>query len=99
LTASVLVRHDHGLRQSDRKPYFSAIPATGDLFLDPDIGIKTGGRNRTEEYLLPTELLADGCYQRALGCRLSALPDGNAPQSENRIGKVEGAGTILMDII
>ncbi len=74
-----LVQHHHGLLQSDRKPYFSEIPATGDLFLDPDIGIKTGGRNRTRNTCSRLNYLADGCYQRSIGRRLSALPDGHAP--------------------
>lgn len=52
-----LVRHRHDLRR-DRNPYFSEIPEEGDIFLDPDIGIKTkGSRNQLEKYLRPTELL------------------------------------------
>ena len=50
-----MLRHDHNLRR-DRKQYFAEIPPTGDLFLDPDTGIKTGGRDQIEKYLQATEL-------------------------------------------
>jgi len=38
-----------------RERYFLGIPRTGDLFLDPDTGIKTRGSTH-EKYLLPREL-------------------------------------------
>src|SRR5262245_13189623 len=51
-----LVRHTYSLSQH-RNRYFAEIPPRGDLFLDPDTGIKTGSVRRTECYLLPEELL------------------------------------------
>ena len=51
-----LVRHEHALRQ-DRKRYFSEIPRDGDIFLDPDTGIRTNGNHDLDCYLQPTELL------------------------------------------
>ena len=50
-----LVNHSHDLC-SDRAQYFAEIPPSGDLFMDPDTGIKTGTVKRIEQYLLPTEL-------------------------------------------
>jgi hypothetical protein len=52
-----LVRHKRTLREDrkDRNLYFSQIPQTGDLFLDPDTGIFTSGSKR-EKYLLSKEL-------------------------------------------
>ena len=50
-----LVSHSHDLCR-DRAQYFAEIPSMGDLFLDPDTGIKTGHVTRIEQYLLPTEL-------------------------------------------
>jgi hypothetical protein len=51
-----LVQHDRTLFQERRyrRQYFLNIPLGGDLFLDPDTGIKTGSNN--ENYLLPQEL-------------------------------------------
>jgi hypothetical protein len=52
-----LVQHDRTLFQERRyrERYFLDIPRAGDLFLDPDTGIKTGGSTH-ENYLLPKEL-------------------------------------------
>ena len=50
-----LVSHGRDLCQ-DRARYFAEIPSKGDLFLDPDTGIKTGNVKRIEQYLLPAEL-------------------------------------------
>jgi len=50
-----LVSHNHDLCQ-DRARYFAEIPSKGDLFLDPDTGIKTGNVQRLVQYVLPTEL-------------------------------------------
>ncbi len=52
-----LVQHDRTFLEyrKDRRRYFRDIPRTGDLFLDPDTGIKTGGPTH-ENYLLPREL-------------------------------------------
>jgi hypothetical protein len=54
---SQLVQHGRTLSQDRkaRRQYFLNIPRTGDLFLDPDTGIKTSGSNN-ENYLLPQEL-------------------------------------------
>jgi hypothetical protein len=50
-----LVQHAYELSH-DRRQYFAEIPPRGDLFLDPDTGIKTGSVKRIEHYLLPVEL-------------------------------------------
>jgi hypothetical protein len=52
-----LVHHDKTLR-GQRNEYFSKIPKAGDLFLDPDTGIKTGRQTSSEiyKYLRPPEL-------------------------------------------
>jgi hypothetical protein len=50
-----LVHHTRDLCK-DRKQYLSEIPAVGDLFLDPDTGIKTGYVRQLEKYLLPSEI-------------------------------------------
>jgi hypothetical protein len=50
-----LVSHSHDLC-NDRARYFAEIPPNGDLFLDPDTGVKTGAVKQIEQYLLPTEL-------------------------------------------
>jgi len=52
-----LVQHDRTLFQDrkSRRRYFLNIPRTGDLFLDPDRGITTGGSTH-ENYLRPQEL-------------------------------------------
>jgi len=50
-----IIAHQHTL-QSDRKSYFQEIPGYGDLFLDPDTGIKTGSVKDEYQYLFPSEL-------------------------------------------
>jgi len=50
-----IVIHKHTL-DGDRNRYFDEIPADGDLFLDPDIGFKTGSVKDARQYLKPTEL-------------------------------------------
>lgn len=50
-----IITHERAL-QSDRKRYFLEIQDDGDLFLDPDTGIKTGNVNDQSQYLLPSEL-------------------------------------------
>lgn len=50
-----LVSHSHNLCQ-DRARYFAEIPSSGDLFLDPDTGVKTGSVKQPEQYVLPSEL-------------------------------------------
>jgi len=46
-----------GTLERNRKEYFDEIPRSGDLFFDPDIGIKTGSGNRDiRQYLKPEEL-------------------------------------------
>lgn len=50
-----LVRHHHRLSR-DRAKYFSEIPTGGDIFFDPDTGIKTGRVKQSEHYLTPNEL-------------------------------------------
>jgi len=52
---SQLISHEYDLRQN-RSEYFSEIPSKGDLFLDPDTGIKTGAVQQIEQYLRPSEL-------------------------------------------
>ncbi len=50
-----LVQHARDLTRH-RQSYFAEIPPTGDLFLDPDTGIRTGRVDKSEQYLLPSEL-------------------------------------------
>jgi hypothetical protein len=52
-----LVQHKERLREG-RRLYFSEIPKAGDLFLDPDTGIKTGrdSSNDIYKFLRATEL-------------------------------------------
>jgi len=50
-----LVSHHCDLCEN-RLRYFAEIPPEGDLFLDPNTGIKTGNVKRLEQYLLPSEL-------------------------------------------
>jgi hypothetical protein len=50
-----LVTHECDLCDN-RVGYFEEIPRQGDVFLDPDTGIKTGSVKRLEQYLLPSEL-------------------------------------------
>jgi len=50
-----LVSHRYNLCQ-DRGRYFAEIPSKGDLFLDPDTGIKTGSVKKLEQYVCPAEL-------------------------------------------
>lgn len=40
----------------NRNEYFNEIPPTGDIFLDPDTGIKTGAVKDLRQYLKPEEL-------------------------------------------
>jgi len=42
----------------NRKSYFDEIPQSGDLFLDPDTGIKTSPVNEVQKYLKKEELLS-----------------------------------------
>lgn len=50
-----LITRKHDLRQN-RPRYFAEIPSEGDLFLDPDTGIKTGIVKQPAQYVLPTEV-------------------------------------------
>lgn len=50
-----LVVHKNAL-SGDRKKYFNEIPAIGDLFLDPDTGVKTGKVRTQSQYLIVAEL-------------------------------------------
>lgn len=52
-----LVSHNHDLCE-DRAGYFAEISSKGDLFLDPNTGIKTGSVNRIADYIMPAELIA-----------------------------------------
>ncbi len=49
-----LMQHRHDLCK-DRSKYFSEVSITGDIFLDPDTGIKTGDVRHLEHYLTPNE--------------------------------------------
>lgn len=50
-----IVKHEHDLL-SNRKEYLQeTLKVKGDIFLDPDTGIKTSG-GRMEQYILPQEL-------------------------------------------
>jgi len=51
---SQVVEHKATLDRN-RKEYFDEIPRSGDLFLDPDTGIKTSS-GREQQYLKPDEL-------------------------------------------
>ena len=53
--AKQLVQHHCNLR-SERTQYFAESPPSGDVFLDPDIGIDTGHASHGEKYVLPREL-------------------------------------------
>jgi hypothetical protein len=50
-----LINHDYDLC-IDRSHYFAEIPSRGDLFLDPDTGIKTGRVRIVHHYIHPKEL-------------------------------------------
>jgi len=52
-----IVKHAVTLKD-DRQLYFDEVADDGDLFLDPDTGIKTGPVKDRGQYLLPTELFA-----------------------------------------
>lgn len=51
-----ILRHKSSLAARSR--YFAEIEHRGDLFLDPDTGIDTGGGSPVEKYLKPRELAA-----------------------------------------
>ncbi len=53
---SQIVEHKATLDRN-RKEYFDEIPRSGDLFLDPDTGIKTSS-GREQQYLKPDELFS-----------------------------------------
>ena len=50
-----VVMHTTSLKQQ-RKAYFNEIPAEGDLFLDPDIGLKPLNPSGIHRYVTPQEL-------------------------------------------
>lgn len=50
-----IIRHNASL-DGDRHAYFGEVVSTGDLFLDPDIGIQTGTVKDKRQYLKPSEL-------------------------------------------
>jgi hypothetical protein len=52
---SQLIFHEYDLRL-ERSQYFSEISPSGDLFLDPDTGIRTGAVRQPQQYLQPSEL-------------------------------------------
>lgn len=52
-----IVRHPTTLN-GDRAGYFEEIPKTGDVFLDPDTGIATGGVKNRSQYLFASEIHA-----------------------------------------
>jgi hypothetical protein len=54
VTESQIVRHKAPL--AARNKYFAEITHGGDLFLDPDTGIDTGGGSPIEKYIKPNEL-------------------------------------------
>lgn len=55
IQATQLTQHRYD-SYDNRNEYFLELPKTGDLFLDPDTGIKTGTVKRKEHYLTPNEL-------------------------------------------
>lgn len=55
VSVSELIQHHASL--DDREAYFAEISHSGDLFLDPDIGIATGKRVKDrKQYVLPVEI-------------------------------------------
>ena len=52
---SQVITHNR-LLTIDRPSYFAEITHQGDLFLDPDTGIKTGSVSNLSQYLLPDEM-------------------------------------------
>ena len=54
INANQILRHEFPLVQ--RAPYFNEIDHAGDLFLDPDTGIQTGGNGHPAKYVKPHEL-------------------------------------------
>lgn len=50
-----LIAHENTL-SGDRNKYFNEIPSMGDLFLDPDTGLKTGTVKTVSQYLKAAEL-------------------------------------------
>ena len=54
---SQIVKHKATLDRN-RKEYFDEIPRSGDLFLDPDTGIKTGSVKEIRQYVKPNELFS-----------------------------------------
>ena len=53
---SQIVSHETTLNINKRQKYFEEIPHSGDLFLDPDTGIRTGSVKDSKQYLNPDEL-------------------------------------------
>lgn len=51
-----ILRHEFPL--TERRRYFAEITHRGDLFLDPDTGIDTGGGSPISKYIKPQELAA-----------------------------------------
>ena len=51
---SQVISHKAGL--TDRRKYFSEIEHSGDLFLDPDVGIATGRVKNMSQYITPAEI-------------------------------------------
>jgi len=51
---SQLIKHSVGL--ATREPYFDDIQHTGDVFLDPDIGVATGRVKNVNQYVRPSEI-------------------------------------------
>ncbi|SRR6266571_3761248 len=54
LSESQILRHESPL--AARRNYFAEITHSGDLFLDPDTGIDTGGGSPVDKYVKPGEL-------------------------------------------
>lgn len=50
-----IIQHRCDIRK-ERSRYFKEIPRAGDIFLDPDTGIRTGGVKYPEHYVTPEEL-------------------------------------------
>jgi hypothetical protein len=60
---SHIVQHEATLNRNHRGKYFDEISHSGDLFLDPDTGIRTGSVKDPKQYLNPDELFSLMSYE------------------------------------
>ena len=90
VTDAQILRHGRAL--AGRTEYFAEIEHTGDLFVDPDTGIDTGGCSPADKYVTPQDLvdLLQRPHKR-VGGRVSARTGSEDVRPGRRLSSCTGA--------